>query len=747
MAIFVNLGPGVKFKETDLSEVIRHIDSSACLLIGHLNRGDKNGVATSTREYIEKYEEPNPAIGYTGHSALGYLQGGSHLIIRRVTNNALYAGVQYIANSTSNYTKHVAVPFTTGTSTGHDNGEAKVITLRFNAELSVGDEVTIELVASGAINGVVYLGGDVVFTYIVTDVSTAMSEIALKISDELNKFAPGFVVTEANNVISITGALGMDFDIPMVEVESLSDPAPQGIVETPSLFTIYSRNEGDWANKVGVKIVNFDRGTSQRTSLVFSKAFIAGDSFSCTINDVVVAPIVFATTSDDMMEAIANAIKVALGEPGNAVVTQIGGGSHNDREIIITAASALYDTTITDVHIIGTSPPAFFIKEILTRTPPNNTFTVEVYTSDNTNVPVESYTVSLAEQLDGFNQQQNITEVINNSARNSQFIRVFQPRHSVGVRVVSEDSVIKWLSGGDNGMIPTSGQIIQAYDDFTSRERYTFRMVINNGDAIPAVQQRIDRLCKQRMDCFGILDMPSASQRYDAAVNYRRDTLNIQSTYSGIYSPDLQIRDAFSDLTIFIPPSGYIAGIFASTDYNYGTHFAPAGLERANLSSSIIGLREDYEKEMVDYLFPNQINPIIKMSGKGYPVWGDSTLQSKTSKLSYIGVRRTMISIEVAITDSLDYSVFNPNNDFTRFRTTQLIESYLEPKKINAAINDYDVICDETNNTNTEIDEGKLNVDVFIDALTSARYINVQAILTKTGASVRELVRAAGGRI
>ena len=69
MAIFVNLGRGVKFKETDLSEVIRHIDSSACLLIGHLNRGDKNGVATSTREYIEKYEEPNPAIGYTGHSA------------------------------------------------------------------------------------------------------------------------------------------------------------------------------------------------------------------------------------------------------------------------------------------------------------------------------------------------------------------------------------------------------------------------------------------------------------------------------------------------------------------------------------------------------------------------------------------------------------------------------------------------------------------------------------------------------
>jgi phage tail sheath protein FI len=238
--------------------------------------------------------------------------------------------------------------------------------------------------------------------------------------------------------------------------------------------------------------------------------------------------------------------------------------------------------------------------------------------------------------------------------------------------------------------------------------------------------------------------MPSDKQSAQNAVAYRKQELNINSSYGAIYTPDLKILDTVTDRQRFIPPSGHVAASFARTDRDRATWFSPAGIERGQVKN-VRGLRVRYSQGDRDLMHDDQVNFIINKPGKGIVIWSAETLQARASALSNVNVRRLLIVVEVSLANALDYSVHDPNDPFTRFLVKQAIDNFLQPIKEARGLYEFFTVCDESNNKNTDIDSYQLNVDVYLKPVLPAKFIRLQTIITNTGANITELIQTYNG--
>jgi phage tail sheath protein FI len=209
-----------------------------------------------------------------------------------------------------------------------------------------------------------------------------------------------------------------------------------------------------------------------------------------------------------------------------------------------------------------------------------------------------------------------------------------------------------------------------------------------------------------------------------------------------LYTPDLLINDPYNDLVLYVPPSGYIAGVYAYTDFVSNAWYAPAGLNRGLIS--VLGLRYKYNQAQRDILAPSQINYVRNFPGLGTAVWEALTLQSKESAFSFINVQRLFDIIGVSVSQALLYSEYEPNDEFLKRQVVNLIAQFLEGIKNARGISDYTVVCDASNNTPAVANIGQLNVDIYIQPILPVRVIQVQLIATKQGVTFQELIATGG---
>ena len=87
----------------------------------------------------------------------------------------------------------------------------------------------------------------------------------------------------------------------------------------------------------------------QVQTLTISAAFVALNSTTVKVNGSAVGPVVFAADSDTTLASLASAIAGAGGGLiCSATVTTVGGGTANDREIVVTALDPLVDVVLSD---------------------------------------------------------------------------------------------------------------------------------------------------------------------------------------------------------------------------------------------------------------------------------------------------------------------------------------------------------------------------------------------------------------
>lgn len=356
-------------------------------------------------------------------------------------------------------------------------------------------------------------------------------------------------------------------------------------------------------------------------------------------------------------------------------------------------------------------------------------FYIEVYLPISVN-PIESWPVTLGLNQDGYGVQTQVEQVVNTQ---SQFIRVLlNPSCPPSLKFLT--SVSTNLLGGSNGGPATDGLIMQGWDLYSDPEQLDCNILINAGYATPAVQQHMNALAVSRRDCVAILDLPTASQTVAGAVAYRTGVLNIDSSYSAIYGPDLQILDTYNDMKISVPPSGHVAAVYARTDNVRALWFAPAGMTRGFLE--IRGVTQVYNQGARDAFEDVQINPVRVIPGKGFFVWGADTLASEASALSDIPVRRLMNFMEKSLARASLYSVFDPNDQFLWMTLRDICDRFLGPIRDARGLYWFQTICDQRNNVAASIATGDVHLDVYVQPTIFAKRIRLNAIINKTGVTV-----------
>jgi phage tail sheath protein FI len=172
---------------------------------------------------------------------------------------------------------------------------------------------------------------------------------------------------------------------------------------------------------------------------------------------------------------------------------------------------------------------------------------------------------------------------------------------------------------------------------------------------------------------FAIIDGPDEDNDQDLA-NWRNAT--VSSTYAAVFAPHLSIvtidPDSIDRYTT-VPPSGFVAGVFARTDRERGVHKAP-GNERV---SGIVGLSESYTQRRQDLLNPSGVNLIRAFPGRGTRIWGARNATDDVT-WRYVNVRRLFNMIETSVDRSTQWVVFEPNTASTWIRIKVSVENFLD---------------------------------------------------------------------
>jgi len=273
-------------------------------------------------------------------------------------------------------------------------------------------------------------------------------------------------------------------------------------------------------------------------------------------------------------------------------------------------------------------------------------------------------------------------------------------------------------------------------------------------DHCRAIAQKLIAVAEARMDAVAFISPYRASMISDTDDDTKATieddatiTTNITDYYSTISSSSYAVFDSgykyvydrFNNVFRYIPLNGDIAGCCARTDINDFPWFSPAGTDRGTILNAI-KLPYNPTKLQRDALYSNRVNPVIHSPGSGIILFGDKTGFAKSSAFDRINVRRLFIFLEDAISAAAKDQLFEFNDEITRSNFVNIVEPFLRDVQAKRGIQDYVVICDQTNNTAAVIDSNEFIADIYIKPARSINFIGLTFIATRTGVSFEEVI-------
>jgi len=139
-------------------------------------------------------------------------------------------------------------------------------------------------------------------------------------------------------------------------------------------------------------------------------------------------------------------------------------------------------------------------------------------------------------------------------------------------------------------------------------------------------------------------------------------------------------------------------------------------------------------------LYKINVNPIAFFPADGFVIYGQKTLYKKPSAFDRINVRRLFLYLEKSTQSVLKFFLFEPNSISTRTRLVGAITPVFDQAKVNDGIYNYQIICDERNNTPDIIDNNEMKVSIYIQPVRTAEYILADFIATRTGVDFQEII-------
>lgn len=262
------------------------------------------------------------------------------------------------------------------------------------------------------------------------------------------------------------------------------------------------------------------------------------------------------------------------------------------------------------------------------------------------------------------------------------------------------------LTGGvdDNTVVDATRQL--GWDAFADTQTYDISLLVTGNASIALSRYVVQNIADIRKDCVVFVSITASAA--DAAEPIFGNNTNrmlsakafksFDSTFAVIDSGYKYMYDKYNDKYRWIALNADVAGLCARVDITNDPWHSPAGLTKGQIKN-VVKLSWNPNKAERDILYPAAINSVINMVGQGTMLFGDRTATTKPSAFDKINVRRLFLILEKSISNSAKYQLFELNDEITRLQFIASIEPFLRDVKGRRGMDDYRVICDETNNT------------------------------------------------
>lgn len=241
-----------------------------------------------------------------------------------------------------------------------------------------------------------------------------------------------------------------------------------------------------------------------------------------------------------------------------------------------------------------------------------------------------------------------------------------------------------------------------------------------------------------------VMDLPnyddSDDRLYDDSVNRisientaaRFEERSFDNNYVATYFPNVYVNDATNRRYVKVPSSVAALGAIGFNDRNAYPWFAPAGFNRAALDFvNNVEVRLNVSDR--DRLYDARINPIATFPRLGFVIYGQKTLQIRKSALDRVNVRRLLLEVKRIIINIANRIIFEQNTPAVRnkFVSDSILQLGLIQSQ--AGVEAFQVIMNETNNTQEDVDLNRLNGRIVVVPTRAIEFIAIDFIVTNAG--------------
>lgn len=246
----------------------------------------------------------------------------------------------------------------------------------------------------------------------------------------------------------------------------------------------------------------------------------------------------------------------------------------------------------------------------------------------------------------------------------------------------------------------------------------------------------------ERKRAFAILDPPPGTTAFQITPGVPPWSIesvigDVPTSQNGaIYFPYLKTTDPVSGLPAAVAPSGFVAGVFATTDSTRGVWKAPAGIGTPLLGTTgpvATGVMNDMQQGVLNSPTPptTPVNCLRSFAGSTV-VYGSRTLVGTNpafAQSKYVPVRRMTLFIEQTLVSNLTWVVFEPNDEPLWIAITMTLEAFLLSLFNQGALQGstpseaFQVKCDSTTTTPDDQQNGVVNIVVGVALLKPAEFV------------------------
>jgi uncharacterized protein len=260
-----------------------------------------------------------------------------------------------------------------------------------------------------------------------------------------------------------------------------------------------------------------------------------------------------------------------------------------------------------------------------------------------------------------------------------------------------------------------------------------FNIVCVPGETDSATIGALQTQC-QRKRAFLVVDCAESATVAGLNAALPSAIVGASAPNSAFYFPWVRSPDPLRQGALrSFPPGGYVAGIYARTDAQRGVWKAPAGSDASvNGATALAVTMSDAENGQLN---PRGINCLRTLPVYGNVVWGSRTLHGdndRGSEWKYVPVRRMALFLEESLYRGTQWVVFEPNDEPLWAQIRLNIGAFMQGLFRQGAFQGrspreaYFVKCDRETTTQTDINNGIVNIHVGFAPLKPAEFVVIR---------------------